>query len=179
MNGESPTFTIPVFASSIACCGINQGFHSVIFGTRDGSLLFCSLNTGSVIRFVSTNGARPRAILMTPFWGFVLVYFTKIVDGKLEHNIALYSVNGDLIRIISHPVAIVQWTSFASTDGFDFVVMADSTGKCFLFEAFFLEVKEAFFQSPAKVVSLSFCVSESAAVIVTEMGTLAIVYVIP
>jgi hypothetical protein len=55
--------------------------------------------------------------------------------------------------------------------------MADATGKCFHFEAFYLDPKDAFFASPAKVVSLSFLVGESAAVIVAETGALTLVQV--
>jgi hypothetical protein len=176
-ESQFPAFTIPAFASSIACCGISSGFHSVVFGTRDGSLLFCSLNSGSVTRFVSTPGTRPLSILITPFWGFVIVYRTGIIDGKLKHSIAVYSTNGDLIRSVNHEAAIVQWSAFTSPDAFDFVVMADATGRCFLFEAFYLDVNEPFFCSPAKVVSLSFLVGESAAVIVAETGALTLVHV--
>jgi hypothetical protein len=82
------------------------------------------------------SGFRPLALLGTQFWGFVVVYGTKIVGGKLEHSLTLYSVNGDLIRTVGITAAVVKWSTFTTVDGFDLIVMADSTGNCFLFEAF-------------------------------------------
>jgi hypothetical protein len=173
---NAPILTIPAFVSSVACCALSNGFHSVVYGTRDGSLLFCSLNSGSVTRFISVAGSRPCSILITPFWGFVVVYLTRIVDGKLQHSISLYSTNGDLIRTIVHSHAIVQWVSFTSSDGFDFVVMADAANRCFLFEAFYLNVSKELFIAPATVTSLNFLPSESTAVIATANGELILVH---
>jgi hypothetical protein len=171
---QSPVFTIPTFTSSISCIGINQGFHIIVFGTRDGSFVFCSLNSGSVTRTVSLEGCRPLEILITPFWGFVLVYVTKISDGKLEHFIKLYSVNGDFIRVVKIENQITGWTAFTSSDGFDQVVMIDGNGNCFCFEAFFIDLKLKFATAPLKIVFLSVLVQELAILIIGEDGTIVL-----
>jgi hypothetical protein len=146
----------------------------MVFGTRDGSLSFCSLNSGSVTRTVSLDGCRPLRILITPFWGFVLVSATKIADGKLEHWIRLYSANGDLIRSVLCARDIAAWSAFTSRDGFDHVVMVDASGGCFLFEAFLLDMRKKFLSSSLKIVFVSALAQESAVVLVAEDGTIVI-----
>jgi hypothetical protein len=160
-----------VFTSSISCCAVSAGFHSVVIGTRDGSLLFCSLNSGSVVKSVALDGRRPLQILVTPSWGFVIVYMTRIASGKIDHILALYSVNGDVIRSVTVPRAVRTWSAFTSADGFDFVLMADAAGACFVFEAFFLRIGEEFFKCAASVVSMSFLIAEATAVLALEDGT--------
>jgi hypothetical protein len=170
----SSAFTIPTFSSSISCTAVNDGFHAMVFGTRDGSLFFCSMNSGSVTRKVSLDGCRPLQILITPFWGFVLVYGTKITDGRLKHFILLYSINGDLIRSMPCEKQVAAWSAFTSVDGFDHVAMIDVTGTCFLFEAFYLDLRMQFTVPYSKVVLLSVLVQESAVLVVTEDGTIII-----
>ena len=172
---HTPVFRIPSFTSSIACSVVNAAFHAVVVGTRDGSLLFCSLNSGSVVKIVSLGDARPSAVLITPEWGFVAVYMTKIEDGALKHILALYTINGDFIRSTNLENAIVSWSCFKSTDGFDHIVMADSQGDCYLFEAFYLTPGAPFYNSEHRVTSISFLFDASIALLVTESGKIQFV----
>jgi hypothetical protein len=167
-------FRIPAFSASISCCTVSSGFHSLVFGTQSGDLLFCSLNSGSVIRSVSLNGGRPSRILITPFWGFVAVYATFINEGTLAHRLSLFSINGDLIETTEIESAVVAWNSFTSTDGFDFIAFADSRGNAYIFEAFLLNPAEPIFHGSSQVVSISFLHNESTAALLTEDGTLSL-----
>jgi hypothetical protein len=50
------------------------------------------------------------------------------------------------------------------------VVMADSESKCFLFEAFYLNPREPFFEPKQGILAISLLDRESTAVLVTEAG---------
>jgi hypothetical protein len=170
-------FTIPTFTSSISCCTVSSGFHSIVFGTRDASLMFCSLNSGTVKRIVSLGGCRPLRILVSPFWGFVVVHMTKITEGKLEHRGMTYSLDGEMIQVVIVEIALVARSAFRSTDGVNYVVMVDFAGNCFLFEAFFLDIGRPFLKNSSNVVCMRFFPMEATAVLVSEDGTLSFVRV--
>jgi hypothetical protein len=74
-----------------------------------------------------------------------------------------------------HSSAVVQWISFTSPDGFDFILMADAANRCFLFEAFFLDISQEIFTASSTVAALRCLPNESAAVIVTANGALTLV----
>jgi hypothetical protein len=96
---------------------------------------------------------------------------TRVASGKIDHILAIYSVNGDVIRSVTVPRAVRMWSAFTSVEGFDFVLMADAAGACFLFKAFFLRIGEKFFKCAASLVSMSFLVAEATAVLALEDGT--------
>jgi len=79
---------------------INPFYHSLFCGTNDGSLIICSLSSGSVTRIFDLEGCKPIKILSTKEWGFILLYLTEIVNGKIKHKLSLYTINGDLIRSV-------------------------------------------------------------------------------
>jgi hypothetical protein len=104
----------------------------------------------------------------------VAVYATFINEGKLEHRLSLFSINGDLIDTAEIDNAVVAWNSFTSADGFDFIAFADSRGNAYVFEAFLLNPLRPCFQAASKVVSISFLHNESTAALLTEDGTLSL-----
>ena len=174
-NYRTPVFRIPSFTASICCSAVNTPFHSVIVGTKDGSLMFCSLNSGSIVKIISTSDCRPSSILVTPAWGFVVVYMTKIEDGTVRHIIATYTINGDLVRTQQIDHAIATWSCFRTCDGFDFIAMADDQGDCYIFEAFYLNITAPFYNSESPVASMFYMNMESVAVLVSQNGKVTFV----
>ena len=174
-NYRTPVFRIPSFTASIMCSAVNTPFHSVIVGTKDGSLMFCSLNSGSIVKIISTNDCRPASILVTPAWGFVVVYMTKIEDGTVRHIISTYTINGDLVRTQQIDHAIATWSCFRTCDGFDFIAMADDQGDCYIFEAFYLNITAPFYNSESQVASIFYMNMESVAVLVSQNGKVTFV----
>ena len=78
------------FADFVRFLQASTTFDSLICGTKDGALLFCSLSRGEVVRVVDLNGKAPRSVIITKSLGFVLLYADELVDGQLSHHIILY-----------------------------------------------------------------------------------------
>ena len=174
-NYKKPEFTIPTFTSSVSCLAISSTFHSIVIGTNDESLFICSLNSERITRVIDTKGLHPLSIMITPSWGFIVVYSTKIKSGKLQHYLSLYTINGDLIRTTEIPNAVNVWSSFKSDDGFDYIIISDSNGDCYLFEAFYLDPKEKIISTEPNVYSVSFLKEESLVLILLRNGVLSII----
>jgi hypothetical protein len=170
--GETLKFTIPHFTSAVCAAAISQIFQSVVCGTTDSALLFCSLNRGYVTRIVQLKDRQPRLILVTKSWGFVCVYSGTLTNGVLKYNLALFSVNGDLIRSIDIPQAVSAWSTFVSRDGFDWIALALVDGSCYVFEAFFMRPKfrQPVFEARSAVVGIEFVKSTEILVCVLVDG---------
>jgi hypothetical protein len=149
-------FSIPIFTSSVRALAVSASFKLALCGTRDGSLVFCALNRGMVCRTVNIGERRPIMILVTPAWGFVLVYLRELADGLLRHMLMLYTVNGDFIREIEIKSGVAVWDARQDDEGFDWVAMALDNGDCYVFEAFWLNIGEQVFETRSTVVGIGF-----------------------
>ena len=169
-NLNQPAFIIPAFTSQIQCCGIDSDYHVIVCGMRTGSILLCSLSDGSIVKIIDLDGCRPRSILITKGWGFITIYATRIVNGRLTHHILLYSVNGDFLRSVDLQSPITAWSAYKSTSGFDYVVMADADQNMYHFEAYYLNVAQPFHKLTSKAIATSFLEDAATAITVTTNG---------
>ncbi|KAK8860227.1 hypothetical protein M9Y10_011892 [Tritrichomonas musculus] len=172
---ECLKFTIPLFSSSIKCLAISSSYHLLVCGTKDGFLLFCSLNTGTVVKTVNLNGMKPMKLLITPSWGFVAVSIAELEEGKIIDYIKLFTINGDLIisrKIKSH---VQAWKAFSTYHGFDYILMADSNNDCFFFEAFYLNIEKPFYTSDKQVSALAYVQNCNCVVLAADSGHLTFV----
>ena len=167
-------FSIPLFSSSIKCLTISSTFHIAICGTRDGFLLFGSLNSGTVTKTINLNGMRPIKLLITPSWGFVAVYLIEVDKGKLNYYIKLYTINGDFIRSkkLDHPVH--AWKAFHTFHDFDYILMANSEFEVFLFEAFYLNIGNSIYSSDKPISDLAYVKSANCVVLASDVGNLSL-----
>ncbi|OHT04027.1 Beige/BEACH domain containing protein [Tritrichomonas foetus] len=163
-------FTIPLFSSTVKCIAINSMFKSAVCGTKDGFLLFCSLNSGIITKTVNLCGMRPISILITPSWGFVTVYMTELSKGQLHHYIKIYTINGDFIRSRRIGKQVGAWSSFNNNSGFDYIIMANSENKVYLFEAFYLELGTEIYRSDFNINAVSYILNDSIAVLASTKG---------
>ena len=171
-NLTRPRYTIPSFTNRIQCCDISGDYHLIVCGMRNGSLLLCSLNDGSIVRIVDLHGCRPRSVMITKGWGFIVVYLTKIDSGKLTNHIALYSVNGEFLRIKEIASSVATWTCYQSADGFDYILMADNTSNIYHFEAYYLNIGLPLYTLSSRVLGLSFACDHSLITAVSDDGSL-------
>jgi hypothetical protein len=167
-------FGIPIFTSSVRSCAVSSNFQLVVCGTRDGSLLFCSLNLQIVVKIVDLH-RRPIKICITPSWGFVCVYLREVTEGVLKHMLALYTVNGEHIREIEIPGRLVAWNVWVDSEGFDHIAMGLEDGRCYFFEAFWLEIGQPWFEVPGCIAGIAFAQGADAAVIVSTNGQVIVV----
>jgi hypothetical protein len=139
-NLKSPYFRIPLYHDEITCCNVNADFSLIASGTRDGFLVLSSLTRGSNVKVVDLGGCRPYSVIITRNWGFVVVVSTKLEGGRLEHIIAVYTMNGFFIRSKQIPGPLAAWTSWTNSDGFDWLIIASDQGKLAFAEVVELEL---------------------------------------
>jgi hypothetical protein len=118
-------------------------------------VLFCSLNKGFVTNVVPLEERRPIMMIITKSWGFVIVCLRVVSESGVEYSLALFTVNGQLVRDVKIPARIVAWSCFVSDKGFDYMAIALETGPCFVFEAFYLKLGAACFESRARVLAIA------------------------
>jgi WD40 repeat protein len=137
---EAPRRT-PSFRGEIVCAAASPEFHMVAAAASDGAVLLVTTETGVLGRVLALEGI-PRKVLVTHEWGFVVVYMTHVSQGELEHMVLVYSVNGDFVRAKRIEEGIVAWVTWASEDGFDFLIIADECGRISICEVFYLDFGE-------------------------------------
>ena len=167
-------FTIPLFTSYVQTAYFNPNFNTAVCGTRDSSLIFCSLTTGYVTRTFKLPHA-PEMILCTSSWGFVCVYSRCFSEGRSRFFISLYSVNGDFIRMQELEHAIVAWNSFSSPDGFDYIIMATEDMNLYIFEAFYLNPGASLTTTRSLAAAVNYSTDQHVAVVVTLDGNVLFV----
>jgi hypothetical protein len=111
----------------VVALAVREEFHRAVYGTVAGMVHFVGLNNGREIAEADFGGAI-EGVLITQAWGFVVV--------RGGANIAVYGVNGELLKRGELPSRVVSWSTFVSFDGFDFVAFACITGEVGFFEAF-------------------------------------------
>ena len=169
---SSIIFSIPLYRDSIMCCAISESFKIIVAGTRDGFLILSSINRGISDLVISLNNKRPISMLITSGWGFIVVYLTELNNGKICHFIAVYNVNGNLIKIRQIPQAITAWTTWKSKSDFDYVMFSSENGRIFYFEAFYLDVEELPIRASSTVVNIYYSPEDNDVVAVLSNGTI-------
>ncbi|EAX99005.1 Beige/BEACH domain containing protein [Trichomonas vaginalis G3] len=164
-------FSIPLYRDSVMCVSISRSFGLAACGTRDGFLFFISLSRGTSFATVDLGEqSRPCKILVTHQWGFVVVYMTVLQKGILNHVIAVYSPNGNLIRQRSIASAISSWSCYKSNDGFDYIIAADDKGRIYKFEAFYLNIDEQIYRCSCEVPFVTYLPEQGGVLAVTVDG---------
>ena len=130
-------FTIPTFCKGIRCVCVSNKFHAIVCGTKDNTLLISSTTLKSVVKRVPLGDCRPEKVLITPSWGFIVVYLTRIENNGIEHQIGVYTINGDLIRKTRIEDALTLMNVWSSPASFDYVVISDVSNHVYMFEAFY------------------------------------------
>lgn len=162
-------FSIPSFRDFVKCCDISSTFHSLVCGTRDNSLMFCSMTSHSIIKIVDLD-AKPIQLLITLSWGFTVVYMRSLSEGKSTHYLAVFGTNGYLIRKVEIENSVKKMTTWRDEKGFDFVLFADSKNRVFAFEAFYCQIGNPIFESSSNVINLSYMESHHTVVTLCENG---------
>jgi hypothetical protein len=159
---------MPSYSDTVSCCCVNQTFQIAVIGTRDGSLILNSLTKGATVRVMSLDGARPYQIAITNGWGFIAVYARRVLNGKLEHFIFVFNVNGALLRrrVIDFEVAI--WSTWTNSKGFDWIVLADENGKLFVFEVFNADIGDGIFRCRSPITFLTYALDIGCVIAVTK-----------
>jgi WD40 repeat protein len=132
---------IPSFRGEILCIAVAAEFVLAVAGTRDGALLWINPERGAITRVVKLpDGQVPRRVMITPEWGFVVVHSQMAVGGEVRHSIAVYSVNGEKVRVKTLQYGVTAWCCWSCRKGFDHALIIDDVGCVFLCEVFWLDL---------------------------------------
>ena len=127
------------YRDSITCSFISNDFHIHVAGTRDGALVLTSLKTGKTTHVIELGNAVPTRVLVTPSWGFIVVDVKQKIQGFVKHFLDLYTINGDFIRKTElEATSIIQWTTWSSHCGFDYIAFITDNLVVFTMEAFYM-----------------------------------------
>jgi len=161
---SSPSAVFTTTFKLVNFIALSSKFDLIVFGTENHQLFFCSLYKNRVSKMIPfTNGSIKR-IIVTPTWGFVLV-FSEIISNKgLFYEISLFSPNSHQIRSETISEKITCWDSFSSPNGFDFIIAATEKGNIYVFEAFFLKLGTPLFSGQLVLNSISYIKDNSIAV---------------
>jgi hypothetical protein len=174
-----PWVSMPTYGGAISCVCVSAAFFVAVIGTRDGSLMINSLNKGATVRVLDLKGRRPSMVCVTPAWGFIVAYVTKLKNAKLWHRLLVFNINGRWLRKVKLDFQITNWTCWASVKGFDYMVVSDERGKLFGFEVFYAEVGDSFYRCHAPVSSLLYIVELGAVVVMTHDGQVLFIPHVP
>lgn len=169
-SGPTPIFTVPSFSSKVKSCCLSSDFRQFVYGTKNGRLTIGSLITGNVTRIVELGAHRPSSIMITPGWGFIVIYSTDLSRGYLRHFIEIFSINGDKIKESEIGSKVQCWSSYKDSRGFDYVVMATESGDIYHFEAFYADIGKRIFAIDAQIISIQYFNDDGVVCAVIEDG---------
>lgn len=192
---KRPIHSIISFYNSIVCCFVWSPFDSMVCGTKDCSLLICSLSKGEIVYDIDVRSILKqkcenidcenepldnisfKMILVTPSWGFILIYSEILLkkDGKVVHIVSLLNINGNYIRSVEFNFRIACWESFSSLDGFDYVLVSDENGKLYLFEAFYLNPSKPIYRCQRTIIHVKYLLESNIVVAISKEGTIFLV----
>lgn len=178
-NFTEPVNTIHSYCNIVKCLQISAQFDLMVCGTKDGSLLLCSLNRGSIERIINLEGWTISRILITNSWGFILVYKTKMEHSKTIHSLSIFNVNGNQMQdeqILD--CGIISWNTWSNDSSFDYIILADEKGRIFWFEAFYLNLGKYIYRSNEQILEITFLNDISNAVVVTKPGRIILIPIV-
>ncbi|EAX87904.1 Beige/BEACH domain containing protein [Trichomonas vaginalis G3] len=150
-----PKFSVQSFTSDVRCSAISQNFHMSVLCTRDGDTIIVSLSSYKIVKTFSIGEKwHPVSVIITPTWGFILIFATMIDEnGILNNKLFLYSVNGEFLKSCDIERSITSFETVRSPDGFDYILMSDDISNLYCFEAFYLDIGQPFFSASSATTS--------------------------
>jgi hypothetical protein len=167
-------FSFPTYRSRIRCSFTSNPFDVTVIGTDDCWLMINSLSDGRTTHSVKLD-CIPLKVLVTPFWGFILVQGCEYENEESFYSLVLLNINGLFIRKVKFPGLIADWFTWTSIDGFDFVILSVEKGRLFGFEVFFLEVESPIHRFTSEIVCLYFASSANIIAVLEANGTLHLI----
>ena len=158
---------IPFFGEAITCCDVSAAFKLAVCGTRANKIYTCSLFKDSKTRAIDLGDLTPKMVLITKAWGFIVAH-AESPSG--ENFLLVFDVNGHQIRKTPIKFSIASWHTFASSDAFDYLVIATTTRQIYATEVFYCNLGAPIDRTTAPIVAISFIPSKSLIVAVTTQS---------
>jgi WD40 repeat protein len=163
----APTHTIVSFRDEITNVAIGEEFGLVVSSTRNSAIFLISAGTGVITRVLDLAPEIPGRIMVTPGWGFIVVYSVLLVDDVTKGFLSLYTVNGEFVRKKELSFLVADWVNWVSPDGFDYMVLISDQGDLYACEVYYLDAEESFGKVGNEVIGRQFFIDDGILVIVT------------
>ena len=114
-------------------------------------------------------------VLITPSWGFIVVYCNEISVGRLKHSILVFTLNGIFVKQCKIEGPVDYWSSWSTKNGFDYLIYTNETGHVFLTEVFSVKQDKEIYCCRSRVVAAKVSNDQSIICIVSSDGKIALV----
>ena len=155
-NLKTPLCMTPFQRDLARCCCISPEFHVVVVASRDGGVVVHALETGFSIHSINLGVCMPQKVIVTPSWGFIVIYLTRIEENKLVHVLSVYTINGLFVREARVLSPISKMTCWKSPKGFDYIAISSERGSISTSEVFYLDFGKPMFRFQSSLVALKF-----------------------
>ena len=169
-EGTTMKGSISTFRDSITCAALAPSQDAIVCGTRDQSLLVCSLRHCTVYRDIDLPG-KPRHIVITKAFSLVAVVMSHV--DTVNHLLALYTINGMKVSETPLKSKITTISTFVDASSFDHLILADTAGDVYTFEAYPVSIPRPIMRAPPPIISLS--VHSSTLSAVSQNGTITLI----
>jgi WD40 repeat protein len=160
-NQQTTRSLCNITSGYLSAVAISKAFGIVATGTEDGFVIVSLSGDGSIL-WSQDLSQIPRRIVISEAWGFVFV--------QSDRFLWLFNVNGKLLQKRAFDFEIDQIFSWKCERGFDYIAIAETSGRIRLFEAFFMETDRCVIDNQGKVITMRYNLMTRALVIVTENG---------
>jgi hypothetical protein len=167
-------FAVTTFHPKIACLCVSRKFHMIVCGACDGTISLWSINSRRLTRSVSLEGARPKKVMITPGWGFIVLHCKEGAGQETRFSMRILTLNGQLVGKMELPYAVKRWTAWTSRDGFDYVLFSDTKNCIYVFEAYFAVLGDPVAKFDTEVIGLHYALDDEKIIVVRESGHIAI-----
>jgi hypothetical protein len=148
--------------------------HGLVVAGTAGSLAVCDLFTGSVVDIIKMEYP-PRKILVSPSWGFIVVYCTFGSKRFLE----LYTINAVFVKRTPITVPIDVWYCWTSPSGFDYLIYGDGKGDLYGMELYDLKPGKRFYECKTPLIRVAYARATSTAIAVSRQGLVHFIPITP
>jgi hypothetical protein len=161
--------TVLTYVGGMKCMSYSSGFGLISIGTDSGRVVLSSLSKKRIHNgFSLEEGRKIGKILMTKYWGFIVVVAFEEASEKTW--LFSYSAYGEIIQSCEYPREIVAISSLCSSDGFDRVVLADRAGFVFVIDPIVPVIETPVFRSDGEIAGVGLHDQSNVVSIVSRSG---------
>lgn len=127
---------INLYSGLITCCCISKKFGVAVIGTKNHSLVICSLFEGKIANIIHLDNITPIKVMTTRQWGFIVMYGS--IWPNEHKQIIVWNMNGMKVATVTKNLPHIKcWCTWESFDGFDYIAYIAENRKLYYFEVYY------------------------------------------
>jgi hypothetical protein len=162
--------------SDVVSCILGSNFYGIVISCSvDRRMVISIASDFSFVRSINLDIDRsyvPASITIARSVGRILVCSASVHRADPGNLVSVYTLNGGLIKHCFLPETITAWCTITTSDGFDFIGVADQTGTVSLFDAYDMALVRVVYRGDARVTTLKYQRQSDAFIIGTAAGEL-------